>query len=247
MELHYISPLEANNDTIRMTLLYTPGLRLLSGFRDQKTQDWGEHTIRYALYAHDGSRSGTDAAARRFNQPIQAFSISDGSDQKTAVGSAPGGVAAGAPDSVPAGIRAGTSLFRVSNPNIGVLSVKKAENTDSMDGADSWLCPISSKNGRRGILAMTASEYIDLVDKSGRMIRSDKRGAIDANLRPILLRMGVNPQAWTETISDFGDRFSLVAGLLCNLRNFADQLGRRWFKGVAAARTAFTLSPPQVG
>ena len=93
---------------------------------------------------------------------------------------------------------------------------------------------------------MTASEYIDLVDKSGRMIRSDKGGAIEGKLRPILLRIGVNPQAWTETVSDFGNKFGLVAGMLFNLRNFADQLGRRWFKGVGASRAAFTLSPPQV-
>lgn len=123
---------------------------------------------------------------------------------------------------------------------------KKTENTDSMESTDSWLCPIASESGRRGILPMTASEYFELVDQSGRMIRSDKRGAIEADLRPILLRIGVNPQAWTETISGFGDKFSLVAGLLCNLRKFADQLDRRWFKGVGAARTAFALSPPQV-
>ena len=120
--------------------------------------------------------------------------------------------------------------------------------SDSDDGGDVtayWLCPISSENGRRGILPMTAAEYLDLVDISGRMIRLDKRGAIDADLRPILLRIGANPQAWTETISGFGDKFSLVAGLLSNLRSFADQLGRRWFKGVEAARVAFASSPLQ--
>jgi len=117
--------------------------------------------------------------------------------------------------------------------------------TDPVDSADYWLCPISSGASRRGILSMTAAEYIDLIDKSGRMIRSDKRGAIDADLRPILLRIGANPQAWTETISDFGNKFSLVAGVISNLRDFADQLGRRWFKGVTAARVAFALSPPQ--
>ena len=110
---------------------------------------------------------------------------------------------------------------------------RKSENTDS------WLCPIESEGGRRGILPMTVSEYIDLVDKSGRMIRLDKRGAIDAGLRPILVRIGVNPQAWTATISDFGDKFSLVAGLASNLRKYANQLGRRWFKGVGAAQIAF--------
>ncbi len=122
---------------------------------------------------------------------------------------------------------------------------KKAEDTDGMERTDSWLCPIRSESGRRGILPMTASEYFDLVDRSGRMIRSDKRGAIESDLRPILLRIGVNPQAWPETISGFGDKFSFVAGLLCNLRKFADQVGRRWFKGVAAARMAFTSLPTQ--
>ena len=122
---------------------------------------------------------------------------------------------------------------------------KKAEDSDGMDKTDFWLCPIGSAGGRRGILPMTASEYFDLVDKSGRMIRPDKRGVMESDLRPILLRIGVNPQAWPETITGFGDKFSFVAGLLCNLRKFADQVGRRWFKGVAAARMAFTSPPPQ--
>ena len=99
---------------------------------------------------------------------------------------------------------------------------------------------------RRGILQMTAAEYFDLVDKSGRMMRSDKRGAIDADLAPILLRIGANPEAWLETVSRFGSKFRLAAGLLSNLRNFADRLGRRWLKGVAAARAAFASSPPQL-
>jgi putative transposase len=46
-----------------------------------------------------------------------------------------------------------------------------------------WLCPIQSDANRRGILQMTAIEYFDLVDKTGRMTRTDKRGAIDADLQ----------------------------------------------------------------
>ncbi len=102
-----------------------------------------------------------------------------------------------------------------------------------------WLCPISSDSGKRGILQMTKAEYFDLVDRSGRMVRAGKRGAIDADLMPILLRIGANPDAWAETVSRFGSRFRLAAGLLSNLRNFANQLGRCWITGVAAARTAF--------
>jgi REP element-mobilizing transposase RayT len=109
-----------------------------------------------------------------------------------------------------------------------------------------WLCPISSDSRRRGILQMTPIEYFDLVDQSGRLMRSDKRGAIDVDLMPILLRIGANPDAWLETISRFGSRFRLAAGLLSNLRNFANQLGRRWITGVSAARTTFAKSSPQL-
>ena len=106
--------------------------------------------------------------------------------------------------------------------------------------ATDWLCPISSDSRKRGILQITPAEYFDLVDRSGRMTRSGKRGAIDADLMPILLRIGANPDVWLDTISRFGSNFRLAAGFLSNLRNFANQLGRRWMTGVAAARTAFT-------
>ncbi|MBZ5495368.1 MAG: hypothetical protein LAP85_03120, partial [Acidobacteriia bacterium] len=101
-------------------------------------------------------------------------------------------------------------------------------------------------SGRRGILQMTPAEYFDLVDKSGRMTRSDKRGAIDADLAPMLLRIGAHPDAWLETVSRFGSKFRLAAGLVSNLHNFADQLGRRWLQGEATARAAFASSPLQL-
>jgi len=121
--------------------------------------------------------------------------------------------------------------------------------SDSFDGTDQaadWLCPIRSDSQRRGILRMTTAEYIDLVDRSGRIMRRDKRGAIDADLAPILLRIGANPEAWRETITHFGSKFRLAAGMLSSLRQFADELGRRWLKGVTMARAAFALWPPQL-
>ena len=112
--------------------------------------------------------------------------------------------------------------------------------------SDDWLCPIQSESGRRGILQMTAAEYFDLVDKSGRMVRAHKRGAIDADLEPILRRIGANPDAWFDTVSHFGSNFRLAAGLVSSLRHYADRLGRRWLQGAAMARTAFGPPPPRL-
>ncbi|MBN1567857.1 MAG: transposase [Acidobacteria bacterium] len=109
-----------------------------------------------------------------------------------------------------------------------------------------WLCPIQSDSKRRGILQMTAAQYFDLVDLSGRMLREGKRGAIDPGLAPILWRIGANPQAWPDTISHFGSKFRLAAGLLSNLRSFANRLGKRWVSGVSMAQAAFSASRPQL-
>jgi hypothetical protein len=138
-------------------------------------------------------------------------------------------IAAGIPDPVPESLAPTTD-------SLGIGGVELAA---------PWLWPISSDSKRRRILQMTAEEYFDLVDRSRPLMRSDKRGAMDAGLAPILLRIGANPAAWSETISCFGSRFRLAAGLLSNLRNLADQLGKRWFTGVAAARAAFASSAPQ--
>jgi putative transposase len=111
---------------------------------------------------------------------------------------------------------------------------------------EDWLCPISGDSRRRGILQMTETEYFDLVERSGRIARSDKRGAIDDELAPILTRIGAKPETWAETVSSFGRKFHLAVGFLSSLRHFAHRLGRKWLTGVSAAQAAFALSPPQL-
>jgi REP element-mobilizing transposase RayT len=103
----------------------------------------------------------------------------------------------------------------------------------------SFLCPIPSSPESRGILEMTTAEYIDLVNRSGRLVQLNKRGVIDPNLAPILLRISAIPAEWADTVSRFGSKFHIAAGLLANLRSFADLIARRWVKGISVARVAF--------
>jgi len=116
----------------------------------------------------------------------------------------------------------------------------KRQLTKKADLSGDWLCPIASETGHRGILPMTAAEYFDLVDKSGRISRLDKEGSVNAGLTPILQRIGANAESWPETITCFGQKFSLVAGPPTSLRNFADEIGKRWFKDVTASQLAFS-------
>ena len=61
------------DNEVRLTLLYTPGVR--RGFMDQHSQDWGRHDVTYALYGHRGDwREGrSEWQGRRVNQPLIPF------------------------------------------------------------------------------------------------------------------------------------------------------------------------------
>jgi hypothetical protein len=53
-----------------------------------------------------------------------------------------------------------------------------------------------------GIL-FSLDDYLQLVDTTGRMIRTDKRGAIPINLPPILERLSINRQQWLQQSQQF--------------------------------------------
>jgi hypothetical protein len=53
-----------------------------------------------------------------------------------------------------------------------------------------------------GVL-FSLKDYLQLVDTTGRMIRTDKRGAIPINLPPILERLSINRQQWLQQSQQF--------------------------------------------
>jgi len=103
-----------DDHTLRLTLLYTPGLGDGNGraYDDQTSQDWGHHHFVYGLAAHAGDwrSEGTDWQALRLSQPLIAFQAPkhDGPLGRT------------------------FSLLRVSNPRVRVLALKKAEESDAV-------------------------------------------------------------------------------------------------------------------
>jgi hypothetical protein len=55
-------------------------------------------------------------------------------------------------------------------------------------------------------------EYLALIDWTGRILRGDKRGAIEAELPPILERLAIAPEAWKILTSSFEQHFSHWVG-----------------------------------
>jgi alpha-mannosidase len=98
------------DNTVRLTLLHTPGTR--GGFPDQGTQDIGRHHVLYAVSGHSGDwRKGqSPAQASRLNQPLISFAASphEGTLGKS------------------------FSLMHVSDPNVAISAIKKAEDGDEV-------------------------------------------------------------------------------------------------------------------
>ena len=86
---------------------------------------------------------------------------------------------------------------------------------------------------------MTLDEYLELLDWTGRQIRSDKRGAIPGHLAPILARLNIHGDLWMTTIEQFGRMFRRVIGRVSSMAGLAASRGKRWYQGVGASRLAF--------
>ncbi|MDE3066339.1 MAG: alpha-mannosidase [Verrucomicrobiota bacterium] len=63
------------DNVLRLTLLYTPGIKNANGFHEQRWQDWGRHEFVYGIYGHPGDwRQGrSDWQAARLDQPMFVF------------------------------------------------------------------------------------------------------------------------------------------------------------------------------
>jgi alpha-mannosidase len=99
-----------NDNTIRLTLIRTPGTR--GGYPDQGTQDIGHHEFIYGIAGHAGDwrQAGSDWQGQRLNDPLIAFQTS------------------------PHGGTLGRefSFLKLSSSRIRLLALKKAEQSDEI-------------------------------------------------------------------------------------------------------------------
>jgi len=103
-----------DDNTLRLTLVYTPGLGDGNGrsYSDQASQDWGRHRFVYGLASHAGDwrKEQTDWQAQRLNQPLIAFQS----------------------PKHPGALGKRFSLLSINNRRVRVLALKKAEDNDDV-------------------------------------------------------------------------------------------------------------------
>jgi len=103
-----------------------------------------------------------------------------------------------------------------------------------------WLLPMASEKGSTMCaLSIRPTDYFALVDWTGRSIRSDKRGAIPATVKPILQKLGVEEDNWVKNTQYFGNRFGRVLGRIEQIRKLAVKVNQKWLTGVGQARAFY--------
>ncbi len=91
-------------------------------------------------------------------------------------------------------------------------------------------------------LPFSQEDYFDLVDQTGRMIREDKRGAIDPSQIPIISRLGINPQHWLDHVKYFSRHYAHCVGTPVAIRNFVGRNQKRWGKGIGVSARVYRVA-----
>ena len=94
-------------------------------------------------------------------------------------------------------------------------------------------------NPRKGMpagLPFRLTDYIKLVDWTGRIIRNDKRGYINNELSPILERLNIEPKHWHYMTQHFESRFKGLVGSAYKLKQTCQQLGYIRTPGITACQ-----------
>ena len=95
-----------------------------------------------------------------------------------------------------------------------------------------------NQNQPEGI-QMKLSDYLELVDSTGRVLRKDKRGAISAGAEKILDRLDVDEDQWLEMTTNFEGCFSSFVGGESSLRMACENLHYQRPPGLATCKLMF--------
>jgi len=97
-------------------------------------------------------------------------------------------------------------------------------------------------NPRKNIpsgLPFRLSDYIELVDWSGRILRKDKRGIIDNSIPPILQRLSIDEDSWKYLNQYFESAFKGFVGSAINVKEACAKLNYQRSPGLGSCERYF--------
>lgn len=110
----------------------------------------------------------------------------------------------------------------------GWLSPLEIKEASDPIGADPSRC--GRRASLKGFLPLSLLRYLELLDWTGRQLRSGKRGAIPEKIASILSQLGIHSNRWLDLAQQFGQLFKRAAGTSVSLSNEADRRDQNWLQ-----------------
>ena len=85
-------------------------------------------------------------------------------------------------------------------------------------------------------IRFSLQDYLTLVDETGRILREDKRGAINSKAASILARLHINDESWLKLTTNFEGIFTGAVGTVEHLCEFSEHVGLQRTHGIANAQ-----------
>ena len=89
-------------------------------------------------------------------------------------------------------------------------------------------------------IPFSLSDYLILVDWSGRIIREDKKGHIPEHLPDILQRLDIHPRNWMYLTNNFEHPFKNLVGAVHHVRQACESIGKNWVHGIKQCEKLFS-------
>ncbi len=89
-------------------------------------------------------------------------------------------------------------------------------------------------------LPFRLTDYLELVDWSGRTLREHKKGAIPEELPVILQRLQLDARHWCYLTRNFEHPFKHLVGAAHHVRSACEALGLRWVQGIRQCERLFS-------
>ncbi len=126
---------------------------------------------------------------------------------------------------------------QLNKSELNSLTTTQIDNTKQ----PAHLMPFSSESSKvmQPVIDFKLSDYLELIDTTGRIIREDKRGAIPHNLQPILNKLQLNPKEWVTMVMHLQNRFSYAIGHSAMLIDFNKEHRQHAPKGINTAKQCY--------
>ena len=83
------------------------------------------------------------------------------------------------------------------------------------------------------------SDYLALVDWSGRIIREDKKGHIPEHLQDILQQLDIDPRNWVYLTNNFEHPFKNLVGTVHHVRKTCEGIAKNRVHGIKQCEKLF--------